>query len=413
MSEMTAMRTVFTWARLGRLATIALLAAAWIFAATLLWRTTVPAGLHLTGLDPHRYLSARELSKAASYERFSRWDWVLAQLASLAALAVIAWRAPRIVRGIGIGRIGKGVIVGMVTLVAIFFATLPFGLAQWWWDRRHGLVKGNILDWYAPQLPTLASGAAFSALAILIVMALGGWFPRRWWLVAAPAFTALALLFTLVSGYLAVLGSHPIHHPKLRAEARSLATRAGAPGVPTRIDDVSGYTTEANAESVGLGPSRHIVLWNTILRRPFTNAEDEVVLAHEFTHQARNHLWKGVAWFGLLALPGTFLIGLATRRGGGVGEPGMIPLTLLVIAVLQLASLPFVNAVSRRYEAEADWGALRTTHDSAAARSLFRKFSTTSLQEPDPPFWDYVLLENHPTIAQRIQMVNAWAARNR
>jgi Zn-dependent protease with chaperone function len=72
-----------------------------------------------------------------------------------------------------------------------------------------------------------------------------------------------------------------------------------------------------------------------------------------------------------------------------------------------------VNAVSRRYEAEADWGALQTTHNPAAGRVLFRNFSITSLQEPDPPFWDYVLLENHPTIAQRIQMMNAWAARNR
>src|SRR5204862_615579 len=177
--------------------------------------------------------------------------------------------------------------------------------------------------------------------------------------------------------------------------------------------DVSGYTTEPNAESVGLGPSRVVVADNTMLRKPFIFAEDEFVLAHEFTHQARDHLWKGVAWFALLALPGTFLIALATRRRGGVGNPGMIPLGLLVIAVLQLASLPFVNAVSRRYESEADWGALQTTHDPAAGRALFRKFTITTLQQPDPPFWDYVLLENHPTNAQRIQMVNAWAAKSR
>lgn len=406
------MRMGWTGARIARLATIAVVAALWVFAAVLLWRTTVPS-LHLTGLDPHRYFTQGELSKAEDYSRFSRWNWVLAELASLAALALIAWRAPRIVRGIGIGRIGKGVIVGMVTLVVVFFATVPFTLAQWLWDRHYGLVKGSIFAWFAPQLPMLASGAAFSALAILIVMALGSWFPRRWWIPAAPVFAALALLFTFVGGYLAWAGAHSVHNPRLRAEAKVLARRAGAPGVPTRVDDVSSYTTEANAESVGLGPSRLVVVDNTMLRRPFTFSEDKVVLAHEFTHQSRDHLWKGIAWFALLALPGTFLIALATRRGGGVREPGMIPLGLLVIAVLQLAALPFVNAVSRRYEAEADWGALRTTHDPAAARGLFRKLGTTSLQQPDPPFWDYVLLENHPTIAQRIQMVNSWAARNR
>jgi len=401
-----------TWARIAGLATIAAVAVLWILAALYLWRTTVPSNLHLGGLDAHRYFTARQISKASSYETFVRWDWVLATLASLTALAVIAWRAPRIVRGIGIGRIGKGVIVGTVTLVAAWFASVPFTLAAWWWDRRHGLVKGNVFAWFAPQLPTLASGAAFSAVAILIVMGLAGRFPRRWWIGAAPVFTALALLFTFIGPYLN-FGTHAIHRPRLRAAAVQLARREGVPGVPVRVDDVSSFTTEANAESTGLGPSRRVVLWNTILQPPFTYAEDKVVIAHELTHQARHHLWKGVAWFGLLALPGTFLIALITRRRGGLRDPGTVPLALLVIALLQLGSLPFVNAVSRRYEAEADWGALRTTHNPAAARSLFRKFSTTSLQEPDPPFWDYVLLENHPTIAQRIQMANAWTPRNR
>jgi STE24 endopeptidase len=413
MSETTAMRMGGTWPRIARLGTIAVVAALWVFAAVLLWRTIVPSGLHLTGLDQHRYFSPHTISRAESYSRFTRWNWVLAQLASLAALAVIAWRAPGIVRGIGIGRIGKGVIVGMVTLVAVWFATVPFVLAQWLWDRHYHLVKGSIIAWWAPQLPTLASGALFSALAILLVMALGGWFPRRWWIPAAPVFASLVLLFTFVGGYLAMLGSHSVHQPRLRAVVKPLARKAGAPGVPVRVDDVSGYTSLANAESAGLGPSRVVVADNTMLRKPFTFSEDEVVLAHEFTHQSSDHLWKGVAWFALLALPGTFLIAFVTRRGGGVANPGMIPLGLLVIAILQLASLPLVNAVSRRYEAEADWGALRTTHDAPAARGLFRKFSTTSLQQPDPPFWDYVLLENHPTIAQRIQMVNAWEARNR
>ena len=96
-----------------------------------------------------------------------------------------------------------------------------------------------------------------------------------------------------------------------------------------------------------------------------------------------------------------------------MARPEVVPFALLVIALFNLAVTPFTNVVSRRYEAEADWGALRATHDAKAGRALFRKFTITTLQQPDPPFWDYVLLENHPTNAQRIQMVNAWAAENR
>jgi STE24 endopeptidase len=86
-----------------------------------------------------------------------------------------------------------------------------------------------------------------------------------------------------------------------------------------------------------------------------------------------------------------------------------VPFAVLVIAVFNLAVTPFGNAVSRRYEAEADWRALVATRDPASAVKLFRHFGTTDLQQPNPPLWSYVWLDNHPTLAQRIAMANAWA----
>ena len=75
--------------------------------------------------------------------------------------------------------------------------------------------------------------------------------------------------------------------------------------------------------------------------------------------------------------------------------------------------MPVTNVVSRRYESEADWVALRTTRDAPAARRLFQRFATKDLAEPNPSTLDYLLLENHPTIMQRIAMAKAWAARYR
>jgi STE24 endopeptidase len=154
-----------------------------------------------------------------------------------------------------------------------------------------------------------------------------------------------------------------------------------------------------------------VVLWNTLLDGRFTPEQIGVVIAHELGHTARRHVWKGIAWFGLFALPGAFLVAEVTRRHGGLRDPGLLPLAILTLAVFQLAALPLENVVSRRYEAEADWIALQTTRDPAAARGLFQRFSQTSLQQPSPPRWDYVLLENHPTIIQRIAMVEAWQQR--
>jgi STE24 endopeptidase len=64
-------------------------------------------------------------------------------------------------------------------------------------------------------------------------------------------------------------------------------------------------------------------------------------------------------------------------------------------------------------EAEADWKALESTHDPASMQKLMVGFARTSLVDPSPPAWAYLLLDTHPTLEQRVAMARAWAARNR
>jgi Zn-dependent protease with chaperone function len=78
-----------------------------------------------------------------------------------------------------------------------------------------------------------------------------------------------------------------------------------------------------------------------------------------------------------------------------------------VAALAQLVLLPVGNAVSRRYETEADWIALRATHDPAAARALYRSFARTGLSDPDPPRWERLLLGDHPTLLERVELAQA------
>ena len=108
------------------------------------------------------------------------------------------------------------------------------------------------------------------------------------------------------------------------------------------------------------------------------------------------------------AFPALFLVAEVTRRRGGLRDPANLPLAVLAITVILLVMAPFENAVSRRYEAEADWRALQTTHDPVSMRRLFERFQDTSLQDPDPPLWAYLWLENHPTLMQRIAMAERY-----
>jgi STE24 endopeptidase len=96
-----------------------------------------------------------------------------------------------------------------------------------------------------------------------------------------------------------------------------------------------------------------------------------------------------------------------------MANPAAVPLSLLVLVLLNLLSTPVYNLISRHMEAEADWVALETTRDPESARALFRHFTIESLNDPDPPQWSYVLFDSHPSVEQRIAMAEAWRARSR
>jgi STE24 endopeptidase len=403
MSETTAMR-------MTKAATLAVAAVAWCAGAWLLSRTSVPS-LHLSGLDARRYFSAHELARARSFDRGEQGLYVLNLVAQLTALVVLVLVLPRSVRSMGLGRIASGIVAGMVLLVTLWFAGLPFSLVDLWWQHHWGLGPFDVFSWLTAQWSTLGPEAIFAMATITLLVGLAGRF-RRWWLIAAPIVVVFAAVFAFVSGWLGAAVSHPLDDPGLKADVVRLERIEHVQGTPVRVEDVSSWTNQANAFTVGFGPSTHVVVWDTVLDERFSRAEQDVVIAHELGHVRSRHIIKSIGWTALIVLPTLWLLALATRRRGGVGDPANLPFVFLVLTFLALLTAPIENAVSRRYEAEADWRALNATRDPAADTSLFQEFGRSSLDEPNPPLLDYLWLENHPTIAQRIAMAQAWKARN-
>ena len=391
-----------------RAAGLLVLAAGWAIAAWSLWQTRVPDGLDLPALETQRLFSPAALDRAEDYERFLRLDFAASQLVLLAVLALYAWRGARFARESAAGRIGTGMLLGMIGLALVWLSQVPFRLAETWWDRRYdqsdaGYVETLFENWFA-----LGAEFLFVCLALLIVMALAGRFPRRWWLGAAPTFVGLAALFAFVTPYLVPTERAT---PKLRADARRFASAQEIETPRISVQDVSDLTDAPNAFAAGFGPTRRVVIWSTLLDGRFTDAEVDVVLAHELGHHSRNHILEGLAWYALFALPGAWLIAVATSRRGGMRTPAAVPLSLLALVVLQLVSLPLQNAISRHMEEEADWVALETTHDPDAAHGLFVKFTTLALSDPDPPAWSDAVLGSHPSGLERIELAEAWRSR--
>jgi STE24 endopeptidase len=394
----------------GRAVTLVAFVGAWLVTAVLLWRTSVPS-LDLDGFDEHRYFGARSLDRANDYSQGSRLIWLLGTAATIAALIVLTRRLPRHVKTMGLGRIGSAVIVGMVVLVTLWFVGLPFGFASLWWQHHWGLAPFDPLAWLIGQRYALGASVAFAMLTIVVVVGLAARFGRRWWVPAAPFFVVVAVLFAFVSGWIYAAGTHRIRDAQLRADVARIERAEHVEGTPVHVQDVSDWTDQANAFSVGFGPSTNVVLWDTLLDERFTRGEVNAVVAHELGHVKSRHILKGLLWFALFAFPGAFLIAELTRRRGGLEDPANLPYAVLVLTVVSVLAAPFTNVVSRRYEAEADWRSLNATHDPASTRRLFQSFEKTSLEEPNPPLWDYLWLETHPTLMQRIAMAERFEDR--
>ncbi len=387
---------------------VAALAAVWAVAAWWLWQTQVPAGLRLPEVAATDVLSPSQLEKAREFERFLRWSYVGSAVVLIAAFAVYARYGFRFAKESAAGRIGTGMLLGMLGLALVWLVQIPFGLLDLWWQRRHDVSELGYVDWILLNWFSLGGEFLFICLALLIVMGLAGPLGDWWWIPGAAVFVGLAALFTFVSPYLIPAQTDP--PPALVEEADRLAEKQGLPPIPVRIQEVDAWESP-NAAATGLGPTRRIILWNTLVDN-FDEDEVRVVLGHELGHHSRNHLWKGIGWYALLALPGAFLIAWAARRRGGMREPAAVPLALLVLVVLQVLALPVQNVITRHMEAEADWVSLETTEDPEAMRRLWRGFAEQALADPSPPTWSYLLFDTHPSMAKRVAMAEAWRERN-
>jgi len=398
-------------AQLIRLGAVLLAALVWLLLASLLWRTAVPANLQLPPVDVEAVFGRRAVERAADYRRLLRLLWLGLAAAQLTALWLLVRAAPRLEARLRGGSLLRGIQLGLVSVALLWAVWLPFGLASLWWRRRHDISRLGYADLVLDPWPRYLGEARVTAGAVALAMVLARRLGRRWWLVGGPAFVVLvggALVLTplVLSPRLA-----PLQDRRLAAQIEQMARQEGVGKVRVEVENASRRTTLPNAEAIGVGPTTRVVLWDTLLDGRFSRGEIRFISAHELGHVGRDHLWKGIGWFALFALPSAWLLASLTDRRGGIDRPSVVPFAVFVVVAIQLALQPAANVVSRRYEAEADWVALRTTRDPRAAESLFRKLSTTALDQPDPPPWVHVLLSTHPSLADRVAMARAWDAR--
>jgi STE24 endopeptidase len=202
----------------------------------------------------------------------------------------------------------------------------------------------------------------------------------------------------------------PLEKSGLRDAVLTLANDASVPVREVLIADASKRTTKLNAYVSGLGATRRVVLFDTLVEKAST-PEILTVVAHEIGHRRHRHVALGTA----VAMGGAAAVVLALWAllsseavleaidATGPGDARAAAFALLVGSLLGILGAPLLAALSRRWEFACDRFALEQTGDLGAFESAFGRLSESNLPDPSPPRLAYLWLFSHPTIPERLE----------
>jgi STE24 endopeptidase len=298
-------------------------------------------------------------------------------------------------------------------LVTAFVTILDTPLAFWrgWWrERRWGFSTQTAGAWLADRAKGLAVSVVLAAAAWSAAVALARALPG-WW--ALPAGVALALAVLLLSFVAPVVLEpifnrfRPLEDETLADRLRLLSERAGVPVREVLVADASRRTTKVNAYVSGIGRTRRVVLFDTLLQAADPGAV-QVVVAHELGHRRDGH----VAKLTLLAMAGAAVavVVLWALLGTRMGDPRTLPEALLLLLALELVGLAPGALLSRRFERAADRCSLDLTEEPSAFARAHLELARRNLSDLEPPRLVYLLLFSHPTPPERLALGRAWRA---
>jgi STE24 endopeptidase len=401
--------------------------------------------------DPLEAFSPQEVATCLAYAK-PRQRWAMAafaaELALLAALALSppGWALLRWTVGLA-GHVVAGQAALAVALAVLLQAllSLPFSLRNWRQDVRAGLATQRLGGFLGDWAKSHAVGLALTVVPVGGLIVAARWQPPGWpWVAGAAAALLVVTLSLLGPVLLEPLFNRfrPLDAGPLRERVLDLAASMGIGVREVLVADASRRTTKVNAYVSGLGRTRRVVVYDTLLARapasagtrtegvPAGGARDDqagraareneivLVLAHELAHvRHRDVLW-GTAAGALGAFAGVvaanWLLATPLPRHwlhvSGLGDPKVAAGLLLLAALAGLLASPVASAVSRFAEARADWTALEVTRDPATAVAVERRLALENRADLRPNRLLAAWFASHPPVMARIAQARLWAA---
>jgi STE24 endopeptidase len=380
---------------------------------------TAPSLWSPTPADPAALFGADEIDRSRRYHRPLRRLRAARLIGKAVVTVALVALVPRLVDGLGVERWGAQLVVALLaTEVAIALVDVPLDA---WVDLRHdrrwGLSTQSAGGLAADEVKSAALSLLVGAAVLVPVYALVRSSPWWWlwaWLVVVAWIVAAGLLLPVV---LAPVFNRlePLTDPALAARVAAVADRAGVAIGRVEVADQSRRSNRDNAYVAGFGPTRRMVLFDTLLEAPPELVEQ--VVAHELGHVRRHHVARQLPLYALAALVVMAVLGALSRWSGlfdalgldGPGDPAGLPLALLAVAGVAAAVAPALAWVSRGFERQADLDALEVLRRPEQAEAMLRRLHARNLADLEPGRWTRIRA-SHPSTAQRIAFARRWSA---
>ena len=307
--------------------------------------------------------------------------------------------------------------IAFVAAVALIGALVDLPVA---WYRQFRLEQRFGFNRMTPPLfiSDAFKGAAVASALGLPLLALVLWLMRSagglWWLWAWGAWVAFNLaILVLYPTVIAPMFNRfePLADGAVRRRVEALLARCGFASRGLFVMDGSRRSAHGNAYFTGLGRSKRIVFFDTLLAR-LEPDEVEAVLAHELGHFSRRHVLKRIALMFAASLAGLWLLGWLSRQawfyqglgvtpGAGEFDAAALVLFFLALPVFTFVLQPLASWASRRHEFEADAFAAAHARAQDLVSALVKLYEdNASTLTPDPvhsAFYD-----SHPPASLRI-----------
>jgi STE24 endopeptidase len=364
--------------------------------------------------------------KAADYTvasaQIGRWDNLLD--AALALLLTLggglnaidsAWQAAHL------PAVWHGTVVVLSTFLLVSLIGLPLSLWRTFGvEARFGFNRTTVGLFIADLFKGLLLGLVLGGPLVFVILLLMQRAGSLWWLYAWFVWLAFTVLITWAwPTLIAPLFNKftPLSDEALKQRAEALLERCGFSSRGVFVMDGSRRSVHGNAYFTGVGRSKRIVFFDTLLER-LQIAEVEAVLAHELGHFRLHHVrWRLVLSLAL-GLLGLALLGFLAQwpdfyRAFGIVTPSPHAALLLFVFVLPVFTYfttPLGAWWSRKHEFEADEFAAKFADARQLAEALVKLYrdNATTLT---PDRLHSAFYDSHPPALVRISRLQQLAAR--